>query len=389
MKTLHEFTLPLGPQHPVLAEPIHFKLKVEGETVKDIEVRFGYNHRGIEKGLETKPWFESIMLAGRICGICSTAHTSTYSYGIEKLLDIQVPERGLYIRTILCELERIQSHLLLLAVCGHTLGFDTMFNYIWRDREYVLEIFELITGKRVQKDADTIGGSRFDISSKNLKKIEENLNRIEERTEYYLKLFKKDPLLKRRTKNIGKLSKQDAKKFSVVGPVARASDVNYDVRNEGYFVYDALDFRPVLDDRGDVYSRFIVRIKEIFVSIEMIYSALTNLPEGDIRVKLPVRITIPKGKETTVRTEAPRGELFYYIKSNGLKPQRVKIRTPTYANFSCIKAITLGYQIADIPIIIISLDPCIACCERMIVMDLKTGKEKTLNYREIQKMGRE
>jgi len=386
---MHEFVLPLGPQHPAMVEPMHLRVTVYGERVEKVDLHLGYNHRGVEKALEQERWFQGAMLAGRICGICSNAHTATYTFGVEKLGEISVSERGLYIRTMAAELERIQSHILLLAVVGHTIGFDTTFHYIWRDREYTQEIFELITGKRVQKDLNTIGGVRYDLEDSHLKKISENLDKLEDRTKYYLKVFTRDRSIKKRLKGIGVLSRREARRLNVVGPVARASGVNYDMRNHRYFAYDRTDFRPVLMDEGDCWARIVLRLREVMVSIKMIQNLLSSLPGGDVRTKLPLTLNIEPGRESISRTEAPRGELFYYFKSNGLNPERVRVRTPTYANFNCINEITSDLHVADVPITVISLDPCIACCDRMTVVDSRTGKERILTHDELEKMRRE
>ncbi|MEM5812235.1 MAG: nickel-dependent hydrogenase large subunit [Candidatus Aenigmatarchaeota archaeon] len=381
---MHEFTLPVGPQHPAFAEPIHFRLKVDGESVVDAEMHLGYNHRGIEKALESRQWFKGVFLSGRICGICSQSHTACYTQGIEKLSGTTVPDRGRFIRTIFAELERIHSHMLLLAVAGHAIGFDTAFHYIWRDREYCLGIMELVSGKRVQHDFNTIGGVRWDIAEEHVRKIDNNLNRIEERARHYLKVFRKDRAIRKRLKGVGRLSKKDATEFGVVGPVARASGITSDLRTTGYFAYGDIPFNPIKGEEGDCMERMVVRLKEIEQSVRIIRDCLSNLPKGETKANLPLVINIEKGKEATSRVEAPRGELFYYIKSAGLTPERVKIRTPTYANFSCIGKILEGTQIADAPITIASLDPCIACCDRMTIVDVNTGKEKVLDHHEIE-----
>lgn len=383
---MHEFTLPIGPQHPALAEPIHFRLKVDGESVVGAEMHLGYNHRGIEKALESRQWFKGVFLSGRICGICSQSHTNCYSQGIEKLAGIVIPDRGKYVRTIFAELERIHSHMLLLAVAGHTIGFDTAFHYIWRDREYALEIMELLSGKRIQHDFNTIGGVRWDISEDQTAKINRNLDRIDERAKHYLKIFTKDRMIKKRMKGIGKLSAKDAEELGVLGPIARASGLKSDLRTHGYSAYGDLSFKPIIGTEGDNMERMVVRMKEIRSSVKIIRDCLTNLPKGEIRTKLPLVLNVEKGKESTSRIEAPRGELIYYLKSAGMTPERVKIRTPTFANFSCIGKILEGTQVADAPITIATLDPCIACCDRMTVVDVNTGQSKVMDHHELERL---
>jgi ech hydrogenase subunit E len=387
---MHTFTLPIGPQHPALAEPFHLRLKVDGESVVDAELHLGFNHRGIEKALEGRQWFKGVYLAGRICGICSQSHTNCYSQGIEQLAGLAIPDRGRYIRTIFAELERIHSHLLLLAVTGHTIGFDTAFHYVFRDREYCLEIMELLSGKRVQHDFNTIGGVRQDISQDQTARITQNLDRIEGRAEHYLKIFSKDRAIRKRMRGVGKLSAKDAEEYGVLGPIARASGLKTDLRTRGYSAYADLSFKPIIGEEGDDLERMLVRLKEIKSSVKIIRDCLTSLPAGEFKTKLPLILNVEKGKEAVSRIEAPRGELVYYIKSNGLTPERVKIRTPTFANFSCVGKILEGTQVADAPITVATLDPCIACCDRVTIVDVNTGKEQTVDHHELDHLfGRE
>jgi ech hydrogenase subunit E len=387
---MHEFTLPIGPQHPALAEPMHFRLKVDGESVVGAEMHLGYNHRGIEKALEGRQWFKGIFLSGRICGICSQSHTACYSQGIEKLAGVAVPDRGRYVRTIFAELERLHSHMLIMAVAGHTIGFDTAFHYIMRDREYVLGIMELLSGKRVQHDFNTVGGVRWDISEDQFLKVQGNLDRIDSRAKHYMKVFTKDRGIRKRLKGIGRLSAKDAEELGVLGPIARASGLKSDLRTSGYSAYGEIGFKPIVGSEGDCLERMVVRIRELQASVKIIRDCLSSLPKGDAKAKLPLVLNVEKGKEGTSRIEAPRGELIYYIKSNGLTPERVKIRTPTFANFSCVGKILEGTQVADAPITIATLDPCIACCDRMTLADVNTGTERVVDHHELDHLfGRE
>lgn len=381
---MHDFVLPIGPQHPAWVEPVHLKLFADGETITDVDLCLGYLHRGMEQSFETREWLKNVFLSERVCGICCHSHTSTFVQGVETIMGLKVPARGLYIRAITCELERIHSHLLVLATSGHVIGLDTAFHYLWRDREYALEILELISGGRVHHAMNTIGGVRKDIDLEQIKKIEQNLDIIEERAKHYIKVFNGDTGIKKRMKGVARLSAKQAEELCVVGPVARASGLNYDVRSSGYFVYDDLGFKPILSDRGDNHSRMMLRFQEILQSVAMIRKALIDLPKGDYRLKLPNVMNVEPGRETVSRTEAPRGELLYYMRSAGLMPERVRIRTPTYANFGCMKEILVGGQIADAPITVVTLDPCIACCDRMVVVDDRTGNQKVFSHHELE-----
>jgi NADH-quinone oxidoreductase subunit D len=293
-------------------------------------------------------------------------------------MKIQPTERSKYIRLIIFELERLHSHMLALGVLALEAGFDTLFHYIFRDRELVMEMLEIITGNRVHYSMNVLGGVRKDIEKKHEAEIERRLKKLEDRINYYINVFKKDRSLVKRIKGIGVLSESKAKELTPVGPVARASGIEYDIREEGYFVYNELKFKMVLGDKGDVLERSIVRLKECLESIRLIREALLRMPEGDLSIKFPPIVKVPAG-EITSSVEAPRGELFYYIKSDGgERPYRVKIRTPTYANMHVIKEILLNSQIADVPVIVASIDPCISCTDRMTVIDVKSGKERII-----------
>ncbi len=375
---MHDFFLPVGPQHPALVEPVHMKLRVEGETVVSLDgLELGYNHKGIEKALENRSWTKSVFLSERVCGICGNFHTSAFAQGVERLMGIEIPDRAKHIRVIVSELERIHSHLLCLGLIAHEMGLDTLFHYIFRDRETAMDLLELLSGNRVHFSMNTIGGVRRDLDTDNIRKVEEGLDSMEDRLYHYIKVFERDSSVKRRTSKVGILSEKLAIETGTVGPCARASNVNYDIRNEDYLTYKELKFKPVIGDRGDVLERNIVRLKECVQSIKLMRDSLFSIPKGEIALKLPMMIKVGEGLETVSRVEAPRGELAYYIRSAGDRPYRVKIRTPTYANFHMLGNILKGCQIADIPVIVASMDPCMSCTDRVTLVNTK-GKETVL-----------
>jgi len=375
---MHHAIIPFGPQHPALPESIYFRLKVDGEEIVDLDLNLGYEHRGIEKSFENRSWYKGIFLASRICGICNHQHGSAYARGVEKLLGIKPPARALYIRTILTELERLQSHMLWAGVAAHEIGFDTLFQYCWRERELVLDCVELISGKRVQYDMISIGGVRSDITNDARKRILENMDKLESGVPTYKKVLTKDATVVARTRGIGVLSASDAAQYSAVGPTARASGIDYDIRKiEPYQAFDKLEFETKTATAGDCLARIKVRFDEIYESIKIIRQALEQMPSGEYKGK-PTHIIVPEG-EAVARVEAPRGELFYYIKSaGGDKPYRVKIKTPTYGNFPALKSMMVGETIADAPIIILSIDPCICCTDRMEILDINKGKSRIM-----------
>jgi formate hydrogenlyase subunit 5 len=353
----------VGPQHPALLEPEKFSLKVEGEIVKDVEPRIGYVHRGIEKAAEKRTYLQDVYLVERICGICNACHATCFVETVEKMLRITVPPRAQYLRTIILELNRLHSHLLLLGHAGFEIGYETLFQYMWRDREPIMELTELLTGNRVIASSITIGGVRRDLKETHIPKIKTVMANLKKKMDFYKKLYENEPTLKMRTQNVGVLTKEDALKLCVVGPVARGSGVNIDVRkDEPYEAYGEIPFKLITYNTGDSWARLMVRLDEIVESINIINYAVDHLPHGSYRVRVP-RV-VPAG-EAVNRAEAPRGELFYYVKSNGTAyPERVKVRTPTFANIPSFIKIAEGGNIADVPVSFVSLDPCFSCTDR-------------------------
>ncbi len=384
-----KFTIPIGPQHPALKEPISLRMTVEGEVIQDADIRLGYNHRGLEKLAEERTWIQNIYLTERICGICSHSHATCYVQGVEKLMELNPPKRGLYIRTLVAELERIHSHLLWLGVAGHEAGFDSFFMYTWRDREVVMDLLEMISGNRVHYAINAIGGVRRDIDEMQRKKILDGLEILKTRTEYYFKIGVNEPTFVGRLAGVGYLSKEKAVDLCAVGPMARASDLPQDVRKDDpYAVYDEVPFDVCTADTCDVLGRTVVRIKELFESYKICEFLMKNLPPGDIAVKAPTRA---KPNEVVSRYEAPRGENTHYIKSNGTnKPERLKVRAPTLANYPATVEMLKNGFIADIPLIFAAIDPCICCAERTVnIVNAQTGEEKILRFDELRALAEE
>jgi len=378
------FIVPIGPQHPALKEPEFFKFEIKGEEIVDIDIRFGYVHRGIEEALQRRDYKHDVYLIERICGICNVVHTTNYCQAIEQLAGVEPPERAKYIRVIILELERIHSHLLWLGIAAHQIGFNTLFMLAWRDRERVMDLRELISGNRVTSATNTIGGVRRDVKTEQVPTILRGLDALERSTKYYIDLFNSDRTILARCTNVGILTKDDARKLCAVGPLARASGVDTDIRRDHpYAIYDKLSFNVITEREGDVWAKSIVRLREILESIQIVRQAVKKMPIGPIRIK--VDLNIPRN-EAIERTEAPRGELFYYALSNGTdRPERVHVRTPTCANVASIKRMFLGGTVAEIPIVIWSIDPCFACNDRVSLVDSHTGKTFNLSLKELRK----
>lgn len=379
---MHKVMIPIGPQHPALKEPESFLVALKGEKITDFVVRLGYNHRGIEKACEERTYIQDIYLTERICGICSHSHSTAFVQAVEEIAAVQVPKRGLYIRTLVAELERVHSHLLWLGVAGHEIGFDTLLMYSWRDREIVMDLLATITGNRVNYGLNTIGGVRRDISPEQAKEILKGNDKLEERTKYYIDIATKETTIIKRLSGVGVLSKEDALKLGAVGPTARASGIDRDTRRDDpYAAYPELDFKVVTDNHNDVYGRTLVRMGELMESYKMIRQILKNLPEGPISVKVPRKI--PAG-EAVSRYEAPRGEDVHYVKSNGTeKPERVKVRAPTLANVQCVAKMLEDRQLADLPIVIAAIDPCFSCTDRLVGIKEKGCRKRVLKWEQL------
>jgi NADH-quinone oxidoreductase subunit D len=379
------FQIPIGPQHPALKEPISLRLTVEGEVITDADIRLGYNHRGVEKIAEDRNWTQNIYLVERICGICSHSHATCYVQGVEKLMELEPPKRGMYIRYLVSELERIHSHLLWLGVAGHEAGFDSFFMYVWRDREIVMDLLEMITGNRVHYAINAIGGVRRDLDEGQKAKILEGMATLRKRSEYYLNLGANEPSFVARIAGVGLLSKEKAIALCAVGPTARASGWDRDVRKEDpYAVYDELDFSVATADSCDVLGRVVVRVKEALESYNMCEQIVKSLPPGDIACKAPRKA---KPGEVVSRYEAPRGENIHYIKANGTeKPERLKVRAPTLGNYPATVEMLRNGFIADIPLIFAAIDPCICCAERTVTLiGARTGDESVVRMSDLRR----
>ena len=352
--------IPLGSQHIALLEPVRFRFECENEKIIGVDSDVGFVHRGIEKACTTKFKFDAVgYVVARVCGLCAITHSLSYTVAIEKLLGGEISDKAKYLRILLLELDRIHSHMLCLSHTCENAGFEAMFMRIMGDRELIMEIQELLTGNRVQFDFISIGGVNRDLSASTAKIILEKLKIVREKTLGYMDEFKNNWSLSLKFKGIGTMSLDEAYRFNAIGPLARASGLNLDVRNEiDYLPYDEVGFKMQTHNDGDINARNIVRLNEIVNSIEMCENILNGLPDGEIFTKIKGK---PKG-EMLVRFEAPRGELMYYVKGNGSPIlERVRIKTPTFASIPAFSHIFLGQDYADAPAILASFDPCLSC----------------------------
>jgi len=295
-----------------------------------------------------------------------------------KIAGVEIPERAKHIRTIFNENERIASHLLWAGVAAHEIGFDTLFMYLWRDREHVMNLFEAIAGNRVNKGINIPGGVRFDMTDAHVTMAHETMDLLKQRLAYYTRAFTKDSTIRKRVAGVGKLTKEEAEKFGATGPHARASGLEYDIRDEDpYLAYPKLKWKVCTHRAGDVFARVVVRLQEIGEAVSIIEQCL-DLPKTPLSAPMPAKLT----GEATFRLEAQRGELLYYVNCTGEDhPLRVRVRTPTYANWTTLRPMFREAYVADIPIIVASMDPCISCTDRMIICE--NGREKVLTKEEV------
>lgn len=380
--------VPIGPYHPLLEEPEFFALYCDGEKVVDVEWQAGYNHRAIEKLSEGKHWDQVTFLVERICGICSTSHPFAYSNAVENLLDINIPERAKYIRSIIGELERLHSHLLWVGLAGHFLGYNTVFMWAWKYREPVLDMFEIISGNRNHYAMFKIGGVRRNIEDEDIPKLRKVLAELKGQLEMLTAAVLDDPVLAARLKGVGVLTKEHIKNFGAVGPVARASGVDIDIRRDDpYAAYPLVEWKVITTENGDVFDKAVVRLLECFESIKIIQQCLDAIEGKKGEICAEVR-EVPEG-EGIGRHEAPRGECFHYIRSDGTnRPVRHKIRAPSYTNIPTFKASCIGQTISDVAIILAGVDPCYCCTERVAVYDVEK-KKKLYDFKYIVELSRE
>ena len=356
-----QIIVPFGPQHPVLPEPLHLDLVLEDETVVDVIPSIGYVHRGLEKLVEKREFTEYVFIAERICGICSYIHSNTYVSGVEQIMKIEVPERAQYLRTIWSEYSRLHSHLLWLGLFADGMGFESLFMNAWRLREHILDDMEATTGGRVIQGVCKVGGVRRDISPEKLDEMVKGLRTMERELKGLTNVFLNDKSVASRLKGVGVLAKEDAYQLGAVGPTARGSGVGIDLRQTGYAAYDKINFSPVVETSGDCWARCAVRAKEMFSSVDIIEQCVKKIPDGPVDVK----VTGTPNGEYFSRAEQPRGEVVHYIKGNGTKNLvRHRVRTPTFTNLPPLVKLLKGVELADVPVVVLTIDPCIGCAER-------------------------
>ena len=399
MTTTYTYSLPIGPIHPALKEPIRVVAEVEGERVIRADVKRGFAHRGIEFMGMKRNAIQTLYLSERICGICSISHPYAFVKAVENAIGMEAPPRAQYIRTIIAELERIHSHILWLGVIAHEMGFDPLLYWTWKGREMVMDLLEYLTGNRVNYAMYMIGGVRRDLDEKKIRAIKENMNYYRQFNQEMKDVFMSDPTYKARTRRVSLLTRKDALELCAVGPTARAAGLRMDIRqDQPYDAYADMDVRAVVPQditgevMGDAYDVTLVRLYEINQSIEIIERCLEDLPSGPILaepnlIKLLMTIKRSEG-EGVGRHEAPRGEVMHYVRFDGTRdgPVAWKVKAPSYNNINIWGRVLVGAEIADIPIAVGYIDPCM-CCNDRVAEVRRDGRE--LPYEEVRRKCRE
>lgn len=361
IKSDSEMIMHLGPQHAMVPGPFLLDILVEGERVKKAFLDLGYIHKGIEKIMENRTWLQGITYTDRMCYVASLSNNECYCGGVEKILGLEVPQRAQYIRVILEELSRIQSHLIgtgefLTLVAG--VGYAP-WQYMIMDREKIISLIESVTGARLTHTFVRFGGVRNDLPEGFALQCKKVLPYMKSRTEEFIELFAQDPIYSARMENIGSITPDTAKRMGCSGRVLRAAGVAYDMRKEDpILVYPELDFKVVTGTRGDSADRIDVTLREILESIHIIEQCLDRIPSGPIKTEAKIPKKVPAG-EAYYRVEDPRGEMgMYVISDGGDKPYRVKVRGPFYATFQTLTPLLEGVYIADAVAIAGSMDGC-------------------------------
>jgi len=352
-----EFIVNMGPQHPSTHGVLRLLLKMKGEFIEDLIPDVGFLHRSIEKIAENRTYAQFMIFTDRIDYCASMPCNLAWAIAIEKLAQIEIPERAQYLRVIMTELNRIASHLIWLGTMSLDLGAITPFLYAFRERERILDMFEMTCGQRLTYTYMRIGGVSKDIPAEFYQRCKDFTKDFRKKVDDYEAILTYNPIFLSRTKDVAILTIEDGINYGASGPTIRASGHNFDLRKDHpYSSYDKFNFEVPLGKNGDVWDRYIVRIHEMRQCCEIIDQAVEGLPEGPLKAKVPTMFK-PKAGEVFARIEAPRGEMGYYIISDGTtKPYRVKIRTGSFSHVQLMRPLCKGWKIADLVAIFGSLD---------------------------------
>jgi len=360
------FVVNIGPAHPSTHGVFRMRATLDGEVVLDIEPVFGYLHRGIEKLAEERTYTQIIPLTDRLDYLASMSNNLAYVLAVEKLAGIAVPERAEYLRVIMAELQRIASHLIgvgaFLNDCG---AFMTPILYMIREREKILDLFEMVCGQRLTYNYMRIGGVSHDIPEEFLPALKKFVDSMPGFIDEYDQLLQENEILLARSKGVGILSREQAINISASGPVLRASGVKWDIRKvDPYSIYDRFEFEIPTGSAGDCYDRYRVRVEEMRQSVRILKQAVEKLPPGEVRSVVSHLVRPPAG-EAYGHIESPRGELgFYLVSDNSIAPYRFHVRAPSLLNLTALREMVVGWKVADILAIFGSIDICMGEVDR-------------------------
>ena len=356
------FNIPLGPVHVALEEPVYFDLQVDGEVIRGATLHSGHVHRGMENLAQQRNLIMNQTLCERVCSLCSNSHAFTYAMAVENALGIDVPERAHYLRTLTEEIKRVTSHIFTVAIQIHLCGFESLFMHAMEIREIFQDVKESLYGNRMNLAFNCIGGTKFDLDDECFDFLLKSIERFMPQYREMVDVFESDPMIRTRTMGVGILPKEDAIRLGVVGPVARGSGLALDVRKETpYAAYGKVDFDVITRTGGDLYARSCVRLHEVFESIKIIQQVVRDIPRGETRVHM--KKIFPA--QAVARSEAPRGEVIYYVRTNNTEiPERLKWRVPSYMNWEALGVMLRNAKVADAALITNTIDPCVSCTER-------------------------
>ena len=360
------FVINIGPAHPSTHGVFRMRTTLDGEVVVDLEPVFGYLHRGIEKLAEERTYTQNIPFTDRLDYLASMSNNLAYVMAVEKLAGIPAPERAEYLRVIMAELQRLASHLIAVGAFLNDCGaFMTPILYMLREREKILDLFEMVSGQRLTYNYMRIGGVSQDIPKEFLPALRKFVEEMPGFIDEYDQLLAENEILLARSKGVGILSKEQAINISAAGPVLRGSGVKWDIRKaDPYSVYDRFEFEIPIGSVGDCYDRYRVRVEEMRQSVRIIKQAMEQLPSGEVRSLVPQRLHPPVG-EAYGRIEAPKGELgFYLVSDNSIAPYRFHIRAPSLMNLTALRDMIVGWKLADLIIIFGSIDICMGEVDR-------------------------
>jgi NADH-quinone oxidoreductase subunit D len=360
-----ELHVNFGPQHPSMHGVLFLKVKLDGEVMTNIDPVLGYLHRSMEKIFENRTYAQGIAIIDRSDYLSAYFNEYAYILPIEKLMDIDVPERAQYLRVLMMELNRIASHIFFYGTFGIDIGATTPILYSFREREKLMDLFELVSGYRMHPNYFRVGGVKEDVPEEFLEGTVKFCDELNGWLEEYHSLLSGNEIFHMRSRGVGKITTEQAINLGITGPLLRSTGFKWDIRKDDpYSIYDRFDFDIPTGKRGDVYDAYWLRFAEVEQSLKIIRQVLSKLPDGPVKAKVPLNVRPPKG-EAYARIESPRGELAVYLVSDGSdKPYRAKVRAPSFVNLQLVPDMMKGQMIADCIALLAIIDPVMGEVDR-------------------------